>query len=95
MMHYMKGNINCKSRFGMRLKELRLLKGLSQEALALLAGLDRTYVSGCERGIRNIGLENIYKLAAALDIPPHQLLIDTELNEHGTRKTPSQPPTTN
>jgi transcriptional regulator with XRE-family HTH domain len=59
--------------FGARLKELRLKKGWSQEELAAEAGLDRTYVSGCERGLRNISLINIYKLAEALKIEVSEL----------------------
>lgn len=80
MMHHMNENINCNHKilFGKRLKNLRQKKGLSQESLALSAGLDRTYVSGCERGIRNIGLENIYKLAIALGISPELLFKDED-----------------
>jgi len=76
----MNENINCnhKIQFGKRLKKLRQEKGVSQESLALTAGLDRTYVSGCERGLRNIGLENIYKLAIALGISPELLFKDEE-----------------
>ena len=62
--------------FGRRLRAFRLSMGLSQEALASSAGLDRTYVSGCERGQRNISLENIYKLSVALDISPAELFKD-------------------
>jgi transcriptional regulator with XRE-family HTH domain len=51
-----------------RLRELRLRAGLSQEDLALEAGLDRTYVSSVERGERNISLQNIAKLAKALGV---------------------------
>ena len=60
--------------FGLRLKELRLKKNLTQEILAASANLDRTYISGCERGIRNISLLNILKLAEALDVEPASLL---------------------
>ena len=45
--------------FGAKLKEQRLKKEWSQEELAAVAGLDRTYVSSCERGQRNISLLNI------------------------------------
>ena len=55
-------------RFGQRLRELRLAKGLSQEELAFRAGLHRTYVSSTERGQRNVALLNIEKLAAALEV---------------------------
>ncbi len=60
--------------FGRRLRQLREAQGLSQEALGNAAGLDRTYVSGCERGLRNISLRNIYRLAAVLEVPPAELL---------------------
>ncbi len=56
--------------FGRRVRTVRESKGLSQEALAELAGLHRTYVSGVERGQRNIGLENLVRLARALDVSP-------------------------
>ncbi|ACX81546.1 anaerobic benzoate catabolism transcriptional regulator [Aggregatibacter actinomycetemcomitans] len=54
--------------FGKKVKELRKQKGLSQEALALLCDLDRSYIGGVERGERNISLINIYKITLALNI---------------------------
>jgi len=68
--------LNIKKRFGMRLRELRRMRGLSQERLALLADLDRTYVGSVERGERNISLVNIEKLAKALGVPVSQLFAD-------------------
>jgi transcriptional regulator with XRE-family HTH domain len=59
---------DIKATFGKRLRELRKTKGISQEALAHDAGLDRTYVSSVERGERNISLENIERLALALGV---------------------------
>ena len=61
-------------RFGERLREIRQKKGISQEALAHLAGLHRTYVSGVERGERNISLLNIERLAVALDVAMSDLM---------------------
>jgi transcriptional regulator with XRE-family HTH domain len=46
---------------------------MSQEQLAQKAGIDRSYVGGVERGERNISLDNIAKLAAALKVPPRLL----------------------
>ncbi|MCS7460785.1 helix-turn-helix domain-containing protein [Paenibacillus doosanensis] len=56
------------SNFGQRVRELRLKSGMSQEALAARAGLDRSYIGGVERGERNVSLENIAKLTEALDV---------------------------
>lgn len=67
-----------RERFGFRLREIRLHRGISQEHLADLAGIDRTYVSGCERGLRNIGLENIVKLARGLGCSASELLSNQE-----------------
>lgn len=60
--------------FGQHIKKLRLERGLSQEQFALDAELDRTYVSGIERGKRNVSLINISKLARALKVPMSHLL---------------------
>jgi transcriptional regulator with XRE-family HTH domain len=61
-------------RFGAHVRELRRERGISQERLAALAGLDRTYVGGIERGERNVALVNILKLARGLDVEPGELL---------------------
>ena len=53
---------------GKRVKELRNKLGISQEELADLASLDRTYITSVERGRRNISIVNIEKLAIALKI---------------------------
>ena len=55
-------------KFGNRIRELRKAKGLSQEAFSSLCGLDRTYISGIERGVRNVSMLNIQLIAKALDI---------------------------
>lgn len=60
--------------FGKRVKLLRLQAGLSQEAFAHKCGLDRTYVSGIERGLRNPTLEVIAILADGLDIEIKNLI---------------------
>lgn len=60
--------------FGCRVRELRTAKGLSQEAFAAECGLDRTYISGIERGKRNVSLENLRVIAKALGITLSRLL---------------------
>lgn len=66
--------------FGAKLKVIRLEKKLSQEKLALIADLDRTYISGIERGVRNVSLVNIFKLAQALNVSPSELLKFGDIN---------------
>ncbi|MBD2441200.1 helix-turn-helix domain-containing protein [Nostoc sp. FACHB-110] len=69
------------SLFGEHVKRMRTAKGYSQEQLAAFANLDRTYISGIERGQRNVSLINLFKLAKALDVPTKQLLdFDIESN---------------
>jgi transcriptional regulator with XRE-family HTH domain len=65
-------------RFGRRLREVRQAVGVSQEKLAELAGLHRTYVSSVERGLRNISLVNIDKLARALNVSLGELMPGTK-----------------
>jgi transcriptional regulator with XRE-family HTH domain len=60
--------------FGLRLRELRVQRKLSQEKLAELADLHRNYVGGIERGERNVALVNIVKLAHALAVRPAKLI---------------------
>ena len=59
--------------FGFQLRSLRIERGLSQEQLGLIAGLDRTYISGIERGVRNVSLINIFRIATALEIATSEL----------------------
>jgi transcriptional regulator with XRE-family HTH domain len=59
---------------GKNLRTLRLNKGLSQEKLAELTGLHRTYIGGVERGERNISLVNLVRIARILEIPVAELV---------------------
>ncbi len=56
-----------KQKVGSRIRELRTAAGLSQEKLALAAGIDRTYIASVENGKRNISIVNLEKIIKALD----------------------------
>lgn len=68
MLSDMKNSSNITVRFGQRVRQLRTELGLSQEAFADKCGLDRTYISGIERGVRNPTLEVIAVIADGLGI---------------------------
>lgn len=73
--------MNIKEVFGTNLRKYRIEKGFSQEKFAELCGLHRTYISDIECFQRNVSLENIQKIAEALDIEPGALLIDSHKGE--------------
>ena len=58
--------------FGQKISAQRASNSLTQEQLAELAGLERSYISDIERGARNVGLVNIVKLAEALGVCPSE-----------------------
>lgn len=59
--------------FGKAIRELRKDRGLSQEAFADLAGIDRSYMGHIERGEKNVTLTKVYQIANALQIPVSSL----------------------
>jgi transcriptional regulator with XRE-family HTH domain len=65
------------------LRRLRNQKELSQEELAFEAGLDRSYLSGMERGLRNPTIIMLAKLAGALGVEPHELLVSKATRPSG------------
>lgn len=69
-------NNDLKVIFGNNVKKYRKEQGLSQEELASLCNLHRTYISDIERKKRNISLNNVQKIANALNIDAYYLLID-------------------
>ncbi|UOO89773.1 helix-turn-helix domain-containing protein [Vitreoscilla massiliensis] len=60
--------------FGEKVRQIRKEKGLSQEALADLAGIDRSYMGHIERGDQNITLTKIHQIADALKVPVINLI---------------------
>ena len=70
-----KSTESARLRFARLLKSERLARGISQEALAELAGLHRTYVGSVERGERNIAVDNMEALANALGLDICALLV--------------------
>ncbi|MCK5034425.1 MAG: helix-turn-helix transcriptional regulator [Candidatus Sabulitectum sp.] len=58
--------------FGRRLRYYRLERELTQEKLGTISGLNLSYIASIERGERNVSLNNIWKLADALEINPVQ-----------------------
>ncbi len=79
----MAGDKALLSSFGDRVRALRHSVDLSQEALADLCELDRTYIGGIERGERNPSLRNIAKLARSLNVSLAKLM--QGVNQHDTR----------
>tara|TARA_R110000868_G_scaffold161699_1_gene392465 strand:+ start:4431 stop:4643 length:213 start_codon:yes stop_codon:yes gene_type:complete len=67
---------DIKVNFGKRVKQLRLSKGYSQEKLAEISDLDRTYIPGIEAGKRNVSLMVVEKIAKAFNLTISELLTE-------------------
>lgn len=74
--------MNIKDKVGQRIKELRNELGLSQEALANKAGVDRTYVTDVENGRRNVSVELLEKLIKALEVSIQAFFTNKQFNNH-------------
>lgn len=66
--------MNILQRFGIRIREVRSARGITQEDLGELSGLSRQYIGDVERGARNISLVNIERIAKAFGISVSELL---------------------
>ena len=66
--------MDIRKKFGKQVRKLRLEKGLSQEALAYQADLDRTYIPSIEKGERNVSITVMEKIAIALKVKISVLL---------------------
>jgi len=60
--------------FGLAVQKHRRAAGISQEKLAMICGIHRTYIGTVERGQRNISIQNMAKIATALRIPLSRLI---------------------
>lgn len=67
-----------KSAFGNAVRRSRMTQGLSQEKLAECAYIHRTYLGDVERGLRNIALVNMHRIASALGVPLSSLIREME-----------------
>ena len=67
--------------FGHTIRSLRNRAGISQESFATMCDLHRTYISDVELGKRNVSLENIHKMAEALNMKVSEVFLEAEKNE--------------
>jgi transcriptional regulator with XRE-family HTH domain len=81
---------NVRREFAARVVEARKAIGWTQDDLAHESGLARSYMSGIERGIRNVSLDNICRLAHTLRIKPGQLL-DFKVHEAPPKRMQAEP----
>ena len=72
---------NETTKFGKKVREVRLKKKLSQGDIARILGVHRSYISGLERGVRNPSLDVIAKIALALETTPSDLLSAMSVSE--------------
>jgi transcriptional regulator with XRE-family HTH domain len=69
---------NIREVLALNLISMRGERGWSQDALALEAGLHRTFIAHVERRSRNISLDSLERIAVAMDVPTHELLVPQE-----------------
>ncbi len=67
-------NATVQSLLGKRIRDRRQILGVSQEEMAAKCGLHRTYYGSVERGERNVALQNIVRIADALEVDPSDLV---------------------
>jgi transcriptional regulator with XRE-family HTH domain len=81
--------VNARKQLAQRVRLLRTNRGWSQEVLAELSGLNRSYIGAVERAEHNIGLDNIERISRALETSIPDLLDDEKTTEH---RFPPRPP---
>lgn len=73
---------NINELFGLRVKQARIAQGLSQEELAYVCGLHRTYIGQIERAEKNVTLKNIERIAKSLNLDIKELLDFSNLDQY-------------
>lgn len=79
VMDHAENMTSVRTQFGARIRELREREGLTQQKLALMIGIDRTYLSGIENGKRNVSFDNLVKIACGLDVTLWELMRGVEI----------------
>ena len=74
--------MEIKSKIGIRIKELRDVKEMSQKDLAYTSDLDRSYIASVENGQRNISIVNIEKIAVALGVTLKEFFKDNKFDDN-------------
>lgn len=74
--------MSIKVKIGVRIKELRAAECLSQQELANLSELDRSYIASIEAGKRNVSIVNIEKIASALDISLKDFFANSQFDDN-------------
>lgn len=82
------GSVDIKQAVGKRIKRVRQRNGLTQDELAEKVSLSPKYISGIERGVENPTMDNLIRLAKALDVEPYDLFLfgESEDSEKALRK---------
>ncbi|MFZ0470088.1 MAG: helix-turn-helix transcriptional regulator [Thiogranum sp.] len=83
---------NARKQLARRVRLLRTNRGWSQEVLAELSGLNRSYIGAVERAEHNIGLDNIERISRALETSVPVLLDGQETAQHPVPSRSNQPP---
>ena len=77
--------MDIKTKIGLRIKEIRTEKNLTQEAVAWKSEVDRSFMNHVENGRRNISIESLEKIMTGLEVPIKEFF-NSEIFENGKRK---------
>jgi transcriptional regulator with XRE-family HTH domain len=83
--------MDIRKHFGAKVREFRIVLGLSQEAVAARMGVDRAYISQVERGGQNVTLLSLLEIAQALEVRPADLLAEANPPAGSAQPRPAEP----